>query len=51
MTIYKNFIKLTPGSFMKFNNYGAKVEDWHYKSLKNKQLQFDGACTIKIFSK
>ncbi len=47
MTIYKNFIKLSPGSFMKFNNYGAKVEDWYYKSLKNKQPQFDSIQQLK----
>ena len=47
MTIYKNFIKLSPGSFMKFNNYGAKVEDWYYKNLKNKQLQFDSTQQLK----
>ena len=39
MTIYKNFSKLSAGSFMKFNNYGAKVEDWYYKSLKMTQEQ------------
>ena len=47
MTIYKNFVKLSPGSFMKFNNYGAKVEDWYYKNLKNKQLQFDSRRQLK----
>ena len=47
MTIYKNFIKLSPGSFMKFNNYGAKVEDWYYKSLKNKQPQLDSMKQLK----
>ena len=47
MTIYKNFIKLSPGSFMKFNNYGAKVEDWYYKNLKNKQLQLDSKKQLK----
>ena len=47
MTIYKNFIKLAPGSFMKFNNYGAKVEDWHYKDLNNKQLQFNSLHQLK----
>ena len=47
MTIYKNFIKLSPGSFMKFNNYGAKVEDWYYKTLKNKQPQFESMKQLK----
>ena len=47
MTIYKNFIKLSPGSFMKFNNYGAKVEDWYYKSLKNKKPQLDSMQQLK----
>ena len=47
MTIYKNFIKLSPGSFMNFNNYGVKVEDWYYKDLKNKQLQFDSTQQLK----
>ncbi len=47
MTIYKNFIKLSPGSFMRFNNYGAKVEEWYYKSLKNKQLQYDNMQQLK----
>tara|TARA_Y100000589_G_scaffold329702_1_gene377033 strand:+ start:413 stop:2266 length:1854 start_codon:yes stop_codon:yes gene_type:complete len=47
MTIYKNFIKLSPGSFMNFNNYGFKVEDWYYKDLKNKQLQFDSTQQLK----
>ena len=47
MTIYKNFIKLSPGSFMKFNNYGAKVDDWYYKSLKNKQPKFDSMQQLK----
>ena len=47
MTIYKNFIILSPGSFIKFNNYGAKVEDWYYKNLKNNQLQFDSIYQLK----
>ncbi len=47
MTIYKNFIKLSPGSLMKFNNYGAKVEDWYYKSFENKQSQFDSMQQLK----
>ena len=40
MTIYKNFTKLAPGSFLNFNNYGAKAEDWYYKNLKKNQHQF-----------
>ena len=47
MTIYKHFIKLPPGSFMKFNNYGAKVEDWYYKNLKKEKEQFDNIQQIK----
>ncbi|MAI75671.1 MAG: asparagine synthase (glutamine-hydrolyzing) [Rickettsiales bacterium] len=47
MTIYKNFVKLSPGSFMKFNNYGAKVEDWYYRNLKNEGTQFDGTQQLK----
>ena len=47
MTIYKNFFKLLPGSLMKFNNYGAKLEDWYYKNLKNNQLQFDNKQQLK----
>ena len=52
MTIYKNFVKLPPGSLMKFNNYGAKLEDWYYKNLKNNQLQLDSKNKLKdLFNK
>jgi asparagine synthase (glutamine-hydrolysing) len=47
MTIYKNFTKLAPGSFLKFNNYGAKVEDWYYKNLKKNQTQFKDLKQVK----
>ncbi len=47
MTIYENFIKLSPGSFMRFNNYGAKVTDWYYKYLKNNQLKFNSKQQLK----
>ena len=47
MTVYKNFLKLSPGSFMNFNNYGAKLEDWYYKNLKNKQPEFDSTQQLK----
>ncbi len=47
MTVYKNFLKLSPGSFMNFNNYGAKLEDWYYKNLKNQQPEFDSTKQLK----
>ncbi len=47
MTIYKNFLKLAPGSFLNFNNYGAKAEDWYYKNLKKNQLQFNDLEQLK----
>ncbi len=40
MTIYKKFTKLSPGTFMSFNNYGPKVENWYYKDSINHQSRF-----------
>ncbi len=47
ITIYRKFIKLSPGSFMKFNQYGPKVEDWYYKNCFNNQLRFRSMKQLK----
>ena len=47
LTIYENFFKLTPGSFMRFNNYGAKINDWYYGNLNENRLQFASAQQLK----
>ncbi len=40
MTIYQDFMKLPPGSLMKFNSYGVKSQDWYYKNIKNQKIKF-----------
>ncbi len=47
ITIYKNFAKLAPGSFMNFNKYGAKIKDWYYKNLRKTQPQLNEIQQVK----
>ena len=47
MTIYEDFTKLSPGSLMKFNSYGAKAQDWYYKNIKNKKIEFSSIAQLK----
>ena len=46
MTIYNNFKKLAPGSFLIFNNYGTKIEKW-YEFKKKKECYFNREVAIK----
>ena len=34
-TIFKNFKKLAPGSFLKFNEYGVKITSWYHLNKSN----------------
>ena len=40
ITIYKNFKKLPPGSFLIFNKYGAKINKW-YELKRKENLSFE----------
>ena len=47
MTIYKDFIKLSPGTFMTFNIYGAKTKDWYYQNIRIDRPKFNSLKQLK----